>query len=333
MSHLDYEPHELMVCRIASEMRQDGDFVTILGSFTPLAYASYMLAKLTHAPDAWLVGYNAIGMPPVQLSFTGTEGAAYRGSYARSAFTPNGHLVHLGTHGLLECVSSAQIDGDGAINLTSIGDPDAPKVRLPGGAGSPEVLQNYRKVVAYFSKHDRRTLVERVDFATGRRAPISAGARAARGLVTEGPVTIVTPLAVLTKSEDDGRSRSPRSIPGSASTRWSQQHRLRPRRARRRGVHHDADRGAAGAAARAHRPARHGALRLPGRRGAAGVPAGDPRRGVVARGRAGLRRGPRRWRTASPNANAPGRGADGREQRVGSIPGLDVPALDRAMDG
>lgn len=203
MTDLAYEPHELMVCRIASEMRQEGDFVTILGSFTPLAYASYMLAKLTHAPDAWLVGYNAIGMPPVQLSFTGTEGAAYRGSYARSAFTPNGHLVHLGTHGLLECVSSAQIDGDGAINLTSIGDPDAPKVRLPGGAGSPEVLQNYRKVVAYFSKHDRRTLVERVDFATGRRAPISADARAARGLVTEGPVTIVTPLAVLTKSEDD----------------------------------------------------------------------------------------------------------------------------------
>jgi len=181
MTDLAYEPHELMVCRIASEMRQEGDFVTILGSFTPLAYASYMLAKLTHAPDAWLVGYNAIGMPPVQLSFTGTEGAAYRGSYARSAFTPNGHLVHLGTHGLLECVSSAQIDGDGAINLTSIGDPDAPKVRLPGGAGSPEVLQNYRKVVAYFSKHDRRTLVERVDFATGRRAPISADARAARG--------------------------------------------------------------------------------------------------------------------------------------------------------
>ena len=203
MSHLDYEPHELMVCRIASEMRQEGDFVTILGSFTPLAYASYMLAKLTHAPDAWLVGYNAIGMPPVQLSFTGTEAAAYRGSMARSPFTANGHLVHLGTHGLLECVSSAQIDGDGAINLSAIGDPDAPKVRLPGGAGAPEVLQNYRKVVAYFARHDRRTLVERVDFATGRRAPISADARAARGLVTEGPVTIVTPLAVLTKSEDE----------------------------------------------------------------------------------------------------------------------------------
>ncbi len=199
----DYEVHELMVCRIAREMRQEGDFVTILGSFTPLAYASYMLAKLTHAPDAWLVGYNAIGMAPVELSFTGTEAAAYKGSLARASFTTNGHLVHLGTHGLLECVSSAQMDDTGAINLSAIGDYDRPKVRLPGGAGAPEVVQNYRKVIAYFSKHDTRTLVPKVDFATGRRQPISAERRAALGLVTDGPVTIVTPLAVLVKTDDE----------------------------------------------------------------------------------------------------------------------------------
>jgi len=198
-----YEVHELMVCRIAMEMTEEGDYVTILGSFTPLAYSAYMLAKLTHAPDAWLVGYNAIGMPPVELSFTGSEAAAYRGSLARNSFTPNGHLVHLGTHGLLECVSSAQMDGDGSINLSVIGDYDKPKVRLPGGAGAPEVVQNYRKVVAYFSKHDSRTLCEKVDFATGRRTPISRDRRDAAGLATGGPITIITPLAVLTKDDDD----------------------------------------------------------------------------------------------------------------------------------
>ncbi|UGS34846.1 CoA-transferase [Capillimicrobium parvum] len=198
-----YDVHEVMVCRIASEMTEEGDYVTILGSFTPLAYAAYMLAKLTHAPDAWLVGYNAIGMPPVELSFTGSEAAAYRGSLARNSFTPNGHLVHLGTHGLLECVSSAQMDGDGAINLSAIGDYDHPKVRLPGGAGAPEVVQNYRKVVAYFSKHDARTLCAKVDYATGRRTPISRDKREALGLVSGGPVTIVTPLAVLVKEDDE----------------------------------------------------------------------------------------------------------------------------------
>jgi glutaconate CoA-transferase, subunit B len=199
----EYDIHELMVCRIAAEMNEPGDFVTVLGSFTPLAYAAYMLAKLTHAPDAWMVGYNAIGMLPIELSFTGAEAAAYRGSLARLSYTPSGHLVHLGTHGLLECVSSAQMDGDGAINLSTIGPYDTPKVRLPGGAGAPEVVQNYRRVMAYFSRHDARTLVEKVDFATGRRTPISEARRTAAGLVTDGPVRILTPLAVLAKHDDD----------------------------------------------------------------------------------------------------------------------------------
>jgi acyl CoA:acetate/3-ketoacid CoA transferase beta subunit len=199
----EYEIHELMVARIAAEMTDESEYLTVLGSFTPLAYAAYMLAMLTHAPDAWMVGYNAIGMLPVGLSFTGAEAAAYRGSVARLSFTPNGHLVHLGTHGLLECVSSAQIDGDGSINLSVIGDYERPKVRLPGGAGAPEVVQNYRKVLAYFSRHDARTLVEKVDFATGRRLPISADRRSSMGLVTDGPVRILTPLAVLAKSDDE----------------------------------------------------------------------------------------------------------------------------------
>jgi len=76
-------------------------------------------------------------------------------------------------------------------------------VRLPGGAGAPEVIQNYRKVVAYFSRHDRRTLVEKVDFVTGRRTPISRERRDRAGLVTGGPVLILTPLAVLRKEDDE----------------------------------------------------------------------------------------------------------------------------------
>lgn len=197
-----YDTHELMICRIAAEMSDEDEHITLLGSFTPLAYAAYMLGKLTHAPDAWLIAYNAIGMLPIELSFTGSEAAVYKGSLARSSFTPNGHLVHLGTRGLLEAVSSAQLDGDAAINLSVIGPYDRPKVRLPGGAGSPEVVQNYRRVVAYFSRHDTRTLVEKVDFATGRRTPIGDEARRELGLAP-GPVIVVTPLAVLRKEHDD----------------------------------------------------------------------------------------------------------------------------------
>lgn len=210
---VDFTVAEQMVCRIAAEMDESG--VTVLGSFTPLAYASYMLAKLTHAPDAYLVGYNALGMRPVELAFMGAEAAAYRGATARWGFISLVNVVHLANRGNVEAVSSAQIDQHASINLSVIGDYDRPKVRLPGGVGAPEVVQNYRTMLAYFGRHDRRVLTERVDFATGGRFPISASARAARGL-QEGPVKIITPIAVLVKRFDD-RPFAIESVHGGAS--------------------------------------------------------------------------------------------------------------------
>jgi acyl CoA:acetate/3-ketoacid CoA transferase beta subunit len=195
----DYRIEELMVCRIAAEVDDSG--VTVLGSFTPLAYASYMLAKLTHARGAQVVGFNAIGVPPVQLNLTGTEAALYKGALAHWSFCQTTMTVHLGRRGLVECVSPAQIDGSGAFNLACIGDYRRPKVRMPGGAGSPEVVQHYERVVVYFGRHDKRTLVEKVDFRTGQRAPLTDDARAELGLLT-GPVRIVTPLAVLVKESE-----------------------------------------------------------------------------------------------------------------------------------
>jgi acyl CoA:acetate/3-ketoacid CoA transferase beta subunit len=196
---MSYRIEELMVCRIAAEVDESG--VTVLGSFTPLAYASYMLARLTHAPASWLVGFNAIGMPPVELSLASSEAAVYRGALARWTFCQTTQTVHLGRRGLVECISPAQMDGDGAFNVSAIGDYDHPKVRMPGGAGAPEVVQHYERIVAYFGRHDRRTLVEKVDFRTGGRRPINAAARRAAGLLS-GPIRIVTPLAVMVKDDD-----------------------------------------------------------------------------------------------------------------------------------
>ena len=210
---MSYRIDELMICRIAREVDDSG--VTVLGSFTPLAYASYMLAKMTHAPDAPLIGYNAIGMRPVELSLTGAEAAAYKGAAAHWTFIENTQTVHLGGRGLVECVSPAQMDGTGAFNTSVIGDYDRPKVRLPGGTGSPEVVQNYEKIIAYFGTHSKRTLVEKVDFATGGRYPVSPEARRERGLLV-GPVRIITPLAVLIKEHDNEDFRIETLHPGIA---------------------------------------------------------------------------------------------------------------------
>jgi len=207
----DYEVHELMTCRVAAEVDEDG--VTVMGSFTPLAYAAYMLAKLTHAPQSYLVGFDAVGMQPIQLSFTGAEAAAYKGAACRWGMLTEINGIHLSNHGGVEAVSSAQFDGDGAINLSAIGPFEQPKVRLPGGAGAAEVIKMYRKMIAYFGNHNSRTLVDKVGFVTGTRWKVGREAREAAGL-QPGPVIVVTNLAVLVKDEDDRPFRIESVHPG-----------------------------------------------------------------------------------------------------------------------
>jgi len=206
-----YEVHELMTCRVAAEV--DGEGVVVMGSFTPLAYAAYMLAKLTHARDAYLVGFDAVGMAPVRLSFTGTEAAAYKGAVGRWGMLTEINSIHLSNHGGVEAVSSAQFDGSGAINLSAIGDFERPKVRLPGGAGAAEVIKMYRRMVAYFGSHTPRTLVDRVAFTTGTRWMVGDAARTAHHL-QPGPIVVVTNLAVLVKDEDDRPFRIESLHPG-----------------------------------------------------------------------------------------------------------------------
>lgn len=196
----DYEIHELMVCRVAAEVDDEG--VVVMGSFTPLAYASYMLAKLTHARDVYIAGFDAVGMQPIQLSFAGAEAAAYKGAVCRWGMLEEINSIHLSNNGSVEAVSSAQFDGSGAINLSVIGDFAHPKVRLPGGAGAAEVIKMYRKMVAYFPDHNPRTLVEKVGFVTGTRWKVGRESRAAAGLMP-GPIIVVTNLVVLVKDEDD----------------------------------------------------------------------------------------------------------------------------------
>lgn len=212
---MNYGVEELMVCRVAAEVDEDG--VVVMGSFTPLAYAAYMLAKLTHAPGAYLVGFDAVGMAPIPLSFTGAEAAAYKGAVARWSMLNEINSIHLSNHGGVEAVSSAQFDGSGAINLSTIGPFESPKVRLPGGAGAAEVIKMYRKMVAYFPNHNPRTLVDRVEFVTGTRWKVGPAAREAAHL-QPGPIVVVTNLAVLVKDEDDRPFRIESLHPGVAAS-------------------------------------------------------------------------------------------------------------------
>jgi glutaconate CoA-transferase subunit B len=69
-------------------------------------------------------------------------------------------------------LGAAQVDRQGSLNSTVIGDYDAPKTRLPGAGGAPEIATGCDRVMVV-APHSKRTFVERLDFLTTRAAPVA----------------------------------------------------------------------------------------------------------------------------------------------------------------
>jgi glutaconate CoA-transferase subunit B len=83
-------------------------------------------------------------------------------------------------------LSGGQIDGQGNVNLVSVGDYVRPKVRFPGSFGSAYLYYVVSKVILFRTEHSRRTLVPKVDFIS---AP---GVSEANIYRPGGPIALVT---------------------------------------------------------------------------------------------------------------------------------------------
>jgi glutaconate CoA-transferase subunit B len=83
-------------------------------------------------------------------------------------------------------LSGGEIDGEGNVNLVSIGDHAHPKARFPGSFGSSYLYFVVPKVILFRTEHSRRTLVPKVSFIS---AP---GASADNVHRTGGPIALIT---------------------------------------------------------------------------------------------------------------------------------------------
>jgi len=199
-----------MVTALAATI-EDEDTI-ILGSFTPLAYAAYNLAKLTHAPNAFVVGYSGVDARPFQMGFHTSEAACIENSAGLWSMTECIEALHFRGTGDVEAVSSAQMDANGDINISWLpmpvrdadgnptGEWNRRGLRLPGGAGAPVVFGLHRKSVAYFPNHSKLIFVPKVNYVTGTRVFLTDEERIAQGL-QPGPVIVVTNLCVMEMTE------------------------------------------------------------------------------------------------------------------------------------
>ena len=105
-------------------------------------------------------------------------------------------------------LSGGQIDGQGNINLVSIGDYEQPTVRFPGSFGSAYLYYVVPKVILFRTEHSRRTLVQHVDFIS---AP---GLSAPNVFRTGGPVALITNRCLFDFDQAQGRFRLASAHPG-----------------------------------------------------------------------------------------------------------------------
>jgi glutaconate CoA-transferase subunit B len=211
-SSKDYSPDEIMTVLMAREVRNDD--VMIVGVATPMVWAAFTLAKVTHAPDAiyhYIMG-NTFVKEPRQVSLLYLEmntARAYRFQDSVECTLESLPSDKLTT---IEFFRPAQIDQYGNSNNICIGDWNKPKIRLPGAAGILDFSMFYaRGSFLYTPRHDKRTFpTEKLDFISGVGFP--GGKHSVCG--GAGPQCVITNLAYLDFDETSKQMRLASNHPG-----------------------------------------------------------------------------------------------------------------------
>lgn len=175
-----YTPSEMMVAAMARQIEDGVLLAMAIG--TTLPNCAYYLAKLTHAPAAvfiYSVG-GAFSQQEGTLSLAGVEELALGAPIRRASYS---EFVCEQLAGLRfkEFARPAQVDQFGNTNNVRIETGREKPLRLPGASGLPD-FQPYACYEGwlYLPRHDRLSLVERLDFCSAVGAAPPAGRPAPR---------------------------------------------------------------------------------------------------------------------------------------------------------
>lgn len=189
----EFTTTEMMTVAAARRLRNGT--VCFVGIGLPSTAAN--LARLIHAPEIVLIYESGpIGAKPGTLPLSIGDG-----DLAQTADTVvstpeifrywlQGGRIDVGFLG------AAQIDRHANLNSTVIGPYHAPKVRLPGAGGAPEIAAMAGEVLIVL-KQSLKTFVDRLDFVTSAGFMDGGEVRARSGVPGRGPTMVITDLGLL----------------------------------------------------------------------------------------------------------------------------------------
>jgi glutaconate CoA-transferase subunit B len=193
MTKPSYNTAELVTV-MSARVLEDGKIV-FGGAGMPLI--SCILAQKTHAPGLTILFEGGVIGPHIEAGklppSTNEQRAARRGNMLLSITD----ILLLQQRGYVDYgfLGGAQIDRYGNLNSSFIGDPEKPKVRLPGTGGANDISSLASKILVAMH-HEKKRFVKRVDFITTPGYLQGGDSREKAGLTRGGVYKVITHLGM-----------------------------------------------------------------------------------------------------------------------------------------
>jgi glutaconate CoA-transferase subunit A len=187
-----YTVDEFLAVALAREY--DNSSICSVGSVSPLAMVSYLLAKRLHAPGLTLISLNGgfidVESHPMSLTLAEpldwqTAKAYWGGDDTYHWYYQTGRITH-------EVITVAQVDVHGRTNNAWI-ESKGKRLRLPGQGGMADVANLHKNFVLYLTRHSPERFVNAVSFCTASRGLLTDEARVQAGL-QPGKVRLISNL-------------------------------------------------------------------------------------------------------------------------------------------
>jgi len=204
-SPLPWNIDELMAACLSREY--DNSSICSVGSVSPLAMVSYLLAKKTHAPGLTIIALNGgfidIDYHPMSLMLAeplefGSAKICWGGDETYHWYYQQGRITH-------EVITVAQVDIHGRTNNAWISS-KGKQLRLPGQGGMADVANLHKNFILYLTRHSPERIVEAVEFCTASRGLLTDEERKQAGL-KPGKVKLISDLGVFELDQEGKRFR------------------------------------------------------------------------------------------------------------------------------
>ncbi|RDJ26869.1 CoA-transferase subunit beta [Bosea caraganae] len=190
---MSHTPTEMMT--VAAARLLTNDEVCFVGIGAPSAACN--LARLTHAPKITLIYESGtLSTRPSVLPLSIGDGELCDTALTTVSVPEMFRYWLQGGRITIGFLGGAQIDRFANLNTTVVGPYDAPKVRLPGGGGAPEIASNCGQIFITMAM-GTRAFVEKLPFITSFGHGTGKGDREKLGVRTKGPTKVITDLCVM----------------------------------------------------------------------------------------------------------------------------------------